>query len=241
MLRDAPFIKGEIYHLYLRGVDKREIFCSDSARRRFQLSLFLSNDKYGNVQIRNTLKTFARDNNENASFSRIYNEYERGEQLVDILAYAFMPNHFHLLVRERTEEGGGISTFMQKLIIGYTKFFNLANERKGALFEGTFKSKHVNDEAYFRWLFSYIHLNPLKLIEPGWREGIIRDMPHAIQFLNNYAWSSFPDYAGVERPEGVILTKDALPEYVTLVKDVEGLIAERATHIPSDTRRMRFS
>ncbi|NTV21983.1 MAG: hypothetical protein HGB03_00210 [Candidatus Yonathbacteria bacterium] len=239
MLRDAPFVEGEIYHLYTRGVEKREIFLSDFDRKRFQLSLFLSNNNHAGMQIRNTIKIF--EDNGATSWGKIYQEYEKGEPFVDILAYVLMPNHFHILVKEHIPEGGGISKFMQKIMNSHTGYFNKANERTGALFEGTFKSKHVNDEAYFRWLFSYIHLNPLKLIEPGWREGIIRDMPRAIQFLNNYAWSSFPDYAGVERPEGVILTKDALPEYVTLVKDVEGLIAERATHIPSDTRRMRFS
>ena len=239
MLRDVPFVHGEIYHIYLRGVDKREIFLSDFARQRFQASLFLSNDRSGSVQIRNTFMIFG--DGDAVDFPGIYREYERGEPFVDILAYAFMSNHFHLLLRERVEEGKGVSAFMHKLVMGHTKFFNLANERKGALFEGTFKSKHVDDEAYLRWIFSYIHLNQLKLIEPGWCEGVIRDMPRAIQFLNSYAWSSFPDYTGAERSEGAIITKDAMPEHFTLVKDVEGLIADRTANMPVDPRRTHFS
>jgi len=241
MLRDKPFVFGEIYHLYARGVDKKEIFISDFARRRFQMSLFLTNDVYGSLHIANVLKLYSNNDGDSIQWGKLYQEYERGEPFVDILAYALMPNHFHLLVRELQPEGGGVSKFMQKVMNSHTGYFNKANDRKGSLFEGTFRSKHVDTESYYRWLFSYIHLNPLKLIEPGWREGIVQDMPKAIDFLNGYAWSSFPDYAGAERPESGIVTKDAIPEYFTVVHDVEGLIADRAANIPLDARKMHFS
>lgn len=239
MLRDNPFVKNEIYHLYARGVDKREIFLTDFARKRFQLSLLLSNDRSNKVEIRNTLKMFEHDGR--ADLGRIYQEYERGEPLVDVLAYTLMPNHFHILVRERLEEGGGISQFMRKIMTSHAKFFNIVNDRKGSLFEGTFRSKHVDTESYYRWLFSYIHLNPLKLVDSGWRDNGISNISSARDFLNTYQYSSFLDYAGAERPEGNIVNMENLPEYFTPMKDVEGLIAERHDNVPLDPRKTRFA
>ncbi|KKT80846.1 MAG: Transposase, partial [Parcubacteria group bacterium GW2011_GWF2_44_8b] len=66
--------------------------------------------------------------------------------MVDIGAYCLMPNHFHLLVRERNEKG--ISLFMQKLITAYTMYFNDKYRRKGRLFESSYKSIHAADDRY---------------------------------------------------------------------------------------------
>jgi putative transposase len=239
MLRDNPFVKDEMYHLYARGIEKRPIFLSDFSYKRFQLSLYLSNDRYGKVETRNLLKVFGKD--ERPDFRRIYQEYDRGEPFVDILAYALMPNHFHLLVRELQPEGGGVSKFMQKVMNSHTGYFNKANDRKGSLFEGTFRSKHVDTESYYRWLFSYIHLNPLKLVDSGWRDMKINDFSSARDFLNTYQYSSFLDYAGRERPEGNIVNMENLPEYFAPARDVDGLIAERHENIPLDPRKTRFA
>ncbi len=239
MLRDAPFLKDEIYHLYGRGVDKREIFITDFAQERFQASLFLANDIFGNVRIANVVSMYSK--NQVMNWGEMYQEYERGEPLVDILAYALMPNHFHLLVRELQPEGGGVSQFMHKIMTGHTKFFNIANDRKGSLFEGTFRSKHVDTESYYRWLFSYIHLNPLKLIDSGWRDMKINDFSAARDFLNTYQYSSFLDYAGAERPEGKIVNMENLPEHFTPAKDIDELIRERHENTPLDQRKTRFA
>lgn len=241
MLRDKPFVFGEIYHLYARGVDKKEIFISDFARRRFQMSLFLTNDVYGALHIANVLKLYSNNDGDSIQWEKLYQEYERGEPFVDILAYALMPNHFHLLVRELQPEGGGVSKFMQKVMNSHTGYFNKANDRKGSLFEGTFRSKHVDTESYYRWLFSYIHLNPLKLVDSGWRDMKINDFSSARDFLNTYQYSSFLDYAGRERSEGNIVSMDNLPEYFTPVRDVDGLIAERHENTPLDPRKTRFA
>lgn len=96
-----------------------------------------------------------------------------------------MPNHFHLLVKQRQD--GGIIKFMQKLGTGYTMYFNKKNERVGGLFQGSFKAVLVNNDAHFIHLPYYIHANPLDLkndeVEPR-------------HFLENYRWSSFMDYIG---------------------------------------------
>lgn len=136
---------------------------------------------------------------------------DRGEPLISIGAYCLMPNHFHLLVHELKD--GGISRFMQKLTTGYTMYFNKRYERTGALFQGKFRAAHANNDSYLKYLVSYIHLNPVKLIEPKWKENGIGDRVSAEEYLKGYVYSSYLDYAGVDRVEHCILDKNALPEY----------------------------
>jgi putative transposase len=103
-----------------------------------------------------------------------------------------MPNHFHILCRE-TEEGG-TATFMQKLCTGYSMYFNRKAERSGALFEGKFKSRHVDSDEYLRYLYAYIYLNPVKLVEgeSKWKERGITDLKKVTTFLSAYDNSSMP-------------------------------------------------
>ena len=105
-----------------------------------------------------------------------------------------MPNHYHLLLRQR--EDGGITEFMRKLGVGYTNYFNLKNQRVGPLFQGKFKSVIVEDESQFTYIPFYIHLNPVDLIVKDWREKGIGDSKKAIDFLGNYKWSSHSDFSG---------------------------------------------
>jgi putative transposase len=90
----------------------------------------------------------------------------------------------------------GVTKFMRKLNVGYAKYFNTKYERKGALFEGRYKSLIVDNEAYFVHLPYYIHLNPLDLIGSGWRQRKINDHQKAENFLEQYRWSSYLDYIG---------------------------------------------
>ena len=85
---------------------------------------------------------------------------------------------------------------MQKLGTGYTMYFNKKHERVGSLFQGRFRAVLVEQEPHFIHLPYYIHCNPLDLRFPEWREGEIRDHKRAMRFLEDYKWSSFPDYIG---------------------------------------------
>jgi putative transposase len=76
-----------------------------------------------------------------------------------ILAWALMPNHFHLLVRSGA---GGLSRFMRRLMSGYALAFNARHKRSGYLFQNRYKSFVCDEEAYLLELVRYIHLNPLR-------------------------------------------------------------------------------
>lgn len=85
---------------------------------------------------------------------------------------------------------------MQKLTTAYSMYFNTKYERGGALFQGKFKSEHVGDDRYLKYLLAYIHLNPKKIADPS-----------------RYAYSSYMDFLGNSRPHGSILNPKALPAY----------------------------
>jgi REP element-mobilizing transposase RayT len=146
----------------------------------------------------------------------------RGETLVDIGAYCLMSNHFHLLLHEKTENG--ISIFMAKLLTAYSMYFNKRHVRTGALFEGRFLAKHADKDDYLQYLFSYIHLNPVKIIEPTWKVDGILNMKKTKQYLDDYFYSSYRDYMGEKREENLILNKNAFPEYFENFKEFEQYI-----------------
>lgn len=138
-------------------------------------------------------------------------QVDRGETLVDIAAYCLMPNHFHLLLREKEE--GGVSRFMQKMTTAYTMYFNKRYDRTGALLQGKFKSQHAKDDRYLRYLIAYIHLNPIQLFETRWKEVGIKNKKGAEEFLDKYKYSSFLDFCKKDRDESVLVNPDAIPSY----------------------------
>jgi putative transposase len=210
MSRKITISVGEFYHLYNRGTDKRTIFLNETDRTRFQALLYLINsDRRIHID-----HEFPR-----GLASRSWYELEQGDTLVDICAYVLMPNHFHILAKEKT--AGGISRFMQKLLTAYTMYFNTKYERTGSLFQGTFKATHATEDEYLKYLVSYIHLNPIKLIEPTWKETGIADKSAAKKYLDLFEYSSYPDFLGKKRSENIILSKEALPAYFASTRDFE--------------------
>ncbi|PIT88996.1 MAG: hypothetical protein COU27_02690 [Candidatus Levybacteria bacterium CG10_big_fil_rev_8_21_14_0_10_36_7] len=107
---------------------------------------------------------------------------------------------------------------MRKMSTSYVKYFNKKHEHTGGLFESNFKSNLVGTDEYAKYLFSYIHLNPVKVIDPEWKEKGIKNVQKAKDFLKNYRWSSYQDYIGINREQRKILTTKDFPEYFTDVK-----------------------
>lgn len=199
--RNISFSEGEFYHLYNRGVEKRSIYLDTSDYERFIYLLYLSNCKKS-INFRD-VKTAHQD-----IFS-----YEKGDQLVAIGAYCLMPNHFHILATPLVENG--LSTFMNKLGTSYSMYFNKKNDRTGSLFEGTFKAKHADTDEYLKYLFSYIHLNPVKLIQSDWKERGIRNVEQAYKYVENFDYSSLQDYIYDSRIEKKIINPEVFPDYFT--------------------------
>jgi len=183
-MRKRPiFANGQFYHVYNRGTDRRRIFMDDKDRFRFIHDLFEFND--ANIILNNTYY-----------WGRIPIGKERKPRkiLVDIVAYALMPNHYHLLLQQRRDNG--ISLFLQKLGSGYTGYFNLRHERSGVLFQGKYKAKHIDQDRYLRHLIFYLHLNPLDIFYKNWKEKGLHATRRIEKDLENYRWTSYLDYIG---------------------------------------------
>lgn len=197
--RQVSFATGEYYHLYNRGVEKRKIFLSPLDYDRFAALLYLCNGSQP-VLVRDLRMPLSE------AFG-----VDRGATLVDIGAWCLMPNHFHLLVRQRIE--GGVSAFMHRIATAYAMYFNTKNERSGALFQGPFKATHADSDRYLKYLFSYIHLNPLKLINPDWKDAGVADRRTTLDFISQYQYSSYLEYAGKDRLASAILRRAPFPKY----------------------------
>ncbi len=140
-MRLYPFVSGQYYHVYNRGVDKRIVFLRYGHYRRFTTT------------IDTILKTGS------ATPRLTYNQSLALKLKVEIIAYALMPNHYHFLIKQLMDDG--ITEFMHKLDTSYTKYINLNLRRTGRLFENTFKAKRLENDEMFLHVARYIHLNPV--------------------------------------------------------------------------------
>jgi putative transposase len=143
-MRKQPIVTNEYYHVYNRGVDKRDIFNDKKDLHRFIESMLEFNQIDGVVSLANLRKTEI----ESKALS---------EPIVAIVAYCLNPNHFHFVLKQLVD--GGIAKFMQKLQGGYTYYFNVKNSRSGALFQGTFKAQLMGSENYFNKIIGYTSKN----------------------------------------------------------------------------------
>jgi len=162
-----------IYHIYNRGVEKRDIFLDDQDYKTF---LYF-------------LKEYLLDPNDPQKKSREY----KGRTLVrrsfidriELLAYCLMPNHFQLLLKQKGEND--MTEFMKCLATSYSMYFNDKYERVGSLFQGRYKAVSVENDDYLLHLSRYIHLNSF---DKG-------------QALAEYDWSSYQEYLGVRSTKWV--------------------------------------
>ena len=173
-MRKVPFIVGQFYHIYNRGVDKRIVFPTVEDLTRFFQSMEVFNI------IEPTISIYTRSRGEQYARSRRPTSIVKNEsqKLVHIICYCLNPNHFHFLLEEIVEDG--ISEFMKRLG-GYTKYFNEKYDRSGALFQGRFKSVHIASNAQLLHVSAYVNLNDrvhkisgpdVKLKKSSWNEYI---------------------------------------------------------------------
>ena len=175
----------EIYHIVLRGVGDSLIFIDESDYYRAIFSIYEFNTTMP-VEIKQKREEHKKEK-ENGGLSS-----DSRDLLVEILAFCFMPNHIHLLLKQI--KNNGITKFMRKLGTGYAGYFNKRYIRKGHLFQGRFKAVHIKTNEQLQTVFVYTHTNSISLVEPKWKEKGIKNPKKVIKFLENYKWSSYLDY-----------------------------------------------
>jgi len=132
------------YHIYNRGVEKRNIFLDDHDYSYFLycLKLYLSPQQ------------IFTDNPKGYCPKKYTDD-------IDLLSYVLMPNHFHLLIKQHSPYA--INSFMKSLCTKYSMHFNKQYKRVGSLFQGRYKAVKVDTDEQLVYLSKYIHHNPTKI------------------------------------------------------------------------------
>lgn len=176
-MRTVSITPGEHYHIFNRGNNKQIIFLDhrDWTRFLFLIIYLQSPVVFQNIsrQVTHYVKSSVFNIDENDKTKVIKNRN------VELIGFAMMPNHFHIIVKEL--ETGGIARYMQRILCAYTKYFNKKHEKTGHLFQGPYKAVHIKDNQQLLYLSSYVHKNPRELRE--WK-----NLEHL------YLWSSYQDY-----------------------------------------------
>lgn len=164
------YVADSCYHVYNRGVEKRNIFLDDE-----DYAVFL-----------NLLKRYLAPHKESDQWGRLYLNYFNR---VELLAFCLMPNHFHLLVWQ--DQAYDFSRLVQSVCTAYAGYFNKKYSRVGTLFQGVFKGKRIENDQYNLHISRYIHLNPLD-IKRDYREYAYSSLPY-------YSGKSYADWVRPER------------------------------------------
>ena len=196
MFKKPSFSTEQFYHIYNRGVDKREVFL----------------DKWDYVRFLKSLREF---NNDSIYEQRVYarNRELMGlspeasglSPLVEFITYCLNPNHFHFLLKQLRDNG--IRIFMHKLGTGYTCYFNQKYNRSGSLFQGPFKAIHIKSDSYLLWLSGYINGNA---------------EIHKIAKAENWIWGSYLDYTGKRR--GMLCNKNIILSQFETIEEYRDLV-----------------
>ncbi len=138
------FVENGFYHLYNRGVEKRNIFLDEHDYAVFLHYL----KKYLDPTV-----PFGIGSDPHPLSSEI-----------DLFAFCLMQNHFHLLLKQKSVDG--ITKLIRAVCTNYVMYFNKKYERVGTLFQGKYKAVLIENDSYLLHLSRYIHLNPYPGSDP---------------------------------------------------------------------------
>ena len=182
-MRNLKFAEKEFYHIYNRGVDKRDIFLNEADLERFFKAMTLLNREKSIGSIRD--------------FPRDRHGVSEKERLVRIIAYCLNSNHFHFILEQIEERG--IERFMHKVGMSHSKYINAKYGRNGALFQGGFGAKRIDSNEYLLHLSAYINLN-----------SIAHNHGHQVASLCRTSWN---EYVADNYPEEVCEKKIILEQF----------------------------
>lgn len=185
-----PLVVDNIYHIVNRGVASSPIFNNRwDYKALFERMLFyrhvnppLRYSYFINLPVERKIEAIA--------------GLEKDKNfLVDIICYCFMPNHWHLLLKQIQNDG--IMVFINRLSNSYARYFNTKHNRKGPMFQGRFKSILIEDDNQLFHTSRYIHLNPYS-----------SKIVTSLDALETYQFSSLKEY--VNKADREVCEKDII-------------------------------
>lgn len=218
-MRKTIFANGEYYHIFNRGVDKREIFSDERDFERFLLSMNLLNDKNDGLMIE--WRDFKKSESNATINDFLKRSFRKRTLLVEIIAYCLNPNHYHFILKQVSDKG--IEKFLHKIGISHTKYFNDKHKRSGSLFQGVFKSAHIDSNEYLLYLSAYVNKN---------------NFIHGYNTNDNWEYSSLPDYLEM-RNDGLV-TKDIILNQFRNIEEYSQFMKENALYMKNKKELDRY-
>lgn len=203
--RKVVFIDDYVYHIYNRGVERRIIFTSKKEYERFVQLL----DYYRYGEASRSFSEYLVLAQEQKYY--LLQKLKQSPALVEILTYCLMPNHFHLILKQKRPDG--IKRFLSLISNGYAKYFNTKLKREGPLFQGSFKAVLVETEEQLMHLSRYIHINP------------VVSAICSTENLISYPWSSFSSY--LKKSDNSFITSEPILDLFSSSEKYETFIFDQ--------------
>lgn len=178
--RVKSYEENGYYHIYNRGVEKREVFrdAQDYSVYLSYLKTYLEpKDDFGLQTIISSSTVPWGEKDKAIKLLRLNNFSES----ISLMSFCLMPNHFHFLVKQT--EFMTISKFMNSIGTRYTMYYNKKYKRVGHLFQDIYKAVKAASTDQLLYLTRYIHRNPDDILPQGWA-------------LRKYEYSSYGVYLG---------------------------------------------
>ncbi len=191
-MRKIQFVPGSYYHICNRSNNKEAIFLDERDYARFLFFILSCQAPIYFNNIGRQISHYVKHSVFNISADTLQEMINTRK--VELNTFTTMPNHFHLLVKEKSN--GGISSYLQRVQNGYAKYFNTKYKKQGHLFQGAFRAVPIETDEQLLYLSAYIHRNPREL-----KEWINKEI--------EYPWSSYQDLAKNNR-WGQLLKSDAI-------------------------------
>lgn len=211
-MRKEPYDVGSYVHVVNRGTRGLPLVRDEQDRRRFALMLRHFNDHYCPDNWFKDIYEMKPD-----YFGRP-RSWPPQNKLVEIICFCLVENHFHLLLKEITDDG--ITKFMKRLGVGMTCHFNEKYQEKGSLFQGSYRARTVDSDDYLNTVSAYIQVKNSFEIFPRGYKSAVNNFDEAYDWAKKYFYCSLGEFVGtreerITNPEllGEIFNPDEYKEF----------------------------
>lgn len=175
-IRKHPLVNNQVYHIFNRSIAQQPII--NNVREHKLFMELIEYYRFQNTEIRYSHYSRLPKHDRELILNKLY---KQNEVQVDIYSLTMMPNHYHILAKQISNNG--ISNFIRHIQDSYAKYLNKKTERSGGVFQSPFKAVRIENDEQLLHVARYIHLNPLTSY-------ILKDENELIK----YSFNSFTDY-----------------------------------------------
>jgi len=176
----------------MRAVEKRPIFDNDNDCSRFIYQMYAGNLGRSAFNVYRKNLIYIADNllrGEELPWKMVNDRRE--VPIADVLSFALVNDHAHFILSPNTEDG--ISKYIHKLKVSFSKYYNSAHDREGILFNRSFKRIPLETTSEIEAAIRYVNVKcPLDVYNSEWKNGV-ENWQEAFDFVSKYKYSSYSD------------------------------------------------